>query len=354
MWADFPTCSRPLAEADPIGLLHAAGQRRRARAAHGEAIQDHGGYRPFTGILPSEEDRILPRLPRREAPRATPVPDDPWPERLGRRSGTTPHGTSILMKGGGPTAGPRPVPRALARGWAMAGERILVVEDERAVARGLVYALREDGFEVMHAETGAEALEAARAWRPHLLLLDLRLPDTSGRDVCRTLRADGSRVPIIMVTALDDELDRVLGLELGADDYVVKPYSLRELLSRVRALLRRAYGDLAPGDAPRALEAGPLRLDLERFTATIDGRPVDLTPTEFKLLRHLAAHPGRPFDRSQLIEAVWGYDDSLGSDRTVDVHIRHLRAKLERDPSRPALIVTVRGVGYKLEPTARP
>jgi DNA-binding response OmpR family regulator len=152
-----------------------------------------------------------------------------------------------------------------------------------------------------------------------------------------------------MVTARDEEVDRVLGLELGADDYVVKPYSIRELVSRVRALLRRAYGDLAAGGDER-IRVGVLELDRTRMQASRGGRAVDLTPTEFRLVHHMARHPGRAFTRDQLIEAVWGYSSDIGYDRTVDVHVRHLRQKLEDDPAHPRHLVTVRGVGYALEP----
>jgi DNA-binding response OmpR family regulator len=232
----------------------------------------------------------------------------------------------------------------------MARERILVVEDEYAVARGLEYGLTRAGFEVLLADTGRRALELARSQDPHLILLDIRLPDISGFDVCRQLRADGLRQPILMLTARDEELDKVLGLELGADDYVVKPYSLRELTSRIRALLRRAYGELATTSVGDRIRFGDVEVDLEHLRVTRQGRTVDLTPTEFRLLRHLVTHPDRPFSRSSLIEAVWGYESDVGSDRTVDVHIRHLREKLEDDPGDPHWLVTVRGVGYKFEP----
>jgi DNA-binding response OmpR family regulator len=229
----------------------------------------------------------------------------------------------------------------------MTGERILIVEDERAVARGLEYGLQSEGFVVLLAETGRQALHLARGTDPHLILLDLRLPDISGFDVCRQLRAEGKRMPILMLTARDEEVDKVLGLELGADDYVVKPYSLRELVSRIRALLRRAYGDLAAAVEGGRIIFGEVELDLERLLVYRLGRLVYLTPTEFRLLRYLITHPDRPFSREDLIEAVWGYDSSVGSLRTVDVHVRHLRAKLEVDPALPRWLVTVRGVGYK-------
>ncbi len=231
----------------------------------------------------------------------------------------------------------------------MAGERILIVEDERAVARGLEYGLTSEGFAVSWAETGRQALDLARRHDPHLILLDIRLPDLSGFDVCRQLRADGMRQPILMLTARDEEVDKVLGLELGADDYVVKPYSLRELISRIRALLRRAYGDLAAVSIGNRLRFGDVQVDMERLQVTRRGKTVDLTPTEFRLLRYLVSNPDRPFSRDELIQAVWGYASDVGSDRTVDVHIRHLRQKLEDDPADPRWLVTVRGVGYKFE-----
>jgi len=232
----------------------------------------------------------------------------------------------------------------------VSGERILIVEDERAVARGLEYGLTHEGFVVLWAETGQQALDLARSRDPHLILLDIRLPDISGFDVCRQLRAEGMRQPVLMLTARDEELDKVLGLELGADDYVVKPYSLRELISRIRALLRRAYGELAAASVGDRLRFGEVEVNMERFQVTRQGESVDLTPTEFRLLRHLISKPDRPFSRDELIEAVWGYASDIGSDRTVDVHIRHLREKLEDDPADPRWLVTVRGVGYKFEP----
>jgi DNA-binding response OmpR family regulator len=233
----------------------------------------------------------------------------------------------------------------------MVGERILMVEDERAVARGLEYGLSKEGFEVLWAETGRQALDLARTRDPKLILLDIRLPDISGFDVCRQLRSEGLRAPILMLTARDEELDKVLGLELGADDYVVKPFSLRELTSRIRALLRRAYGDLSAADAASGqVRFGEIEIDMERLLVRRSGRLVDLTPTEFRLLRYLVAHPGRPTSRQALIEAVWGYDSEIGYDRTVDVHVRHLRQKLEAEPAHPRYLVTVRGVGYKFEP----
>jgi len=229
----------------------------------------------------------------------------------------------------------------------MAGERILIVEDERAVARGLEYRLNSEGFTTLWADTGQRGLELARRQSPDLILLDIRLPDISGLDVCRELRAEGQRLPILMLTARDEEVDKVLGLELGADDYVVKPYSLRELISRIRALLRRAYGELAAASERERLAFGDVEMDLERMQVQRQGKQVYLTPTEFRLLRFLVDHPSRPFSRGDLIEEIWGYDSSIGNERTVDVHIRHLRQKLEDDPAQPRWLQTVRGIGYK-------
>jgi two-component system response regulator VicR len=232
----------------------------------------------------------------------------------------------------------------------MAGERILIVEDERSVARGLEYGLTKEGFAALWAETGQQALDLARSQEPHLILLDIRLPDISGFDVCRQLRAEGKRQPIMMLTARDEEMDKVIGLELGADDYVVKPYSLRELISRIRALLRRAYGELSAVSQGNRLTFENVEIDLEKLQVYRRGQLVYLTPIEFRLLRYLASNPERPFSRDELIEKIWGYDSDIGSDRTIDVHIRHLREKLEDDPADPRWLVTVRGVGYKIQP----
>ena len=231
----------------------------------------------------------------------------------------------------------------------MTGERILIVEDERAVARGLEYGLQADGFQVLWARTGHEALQLLRAENPALITLDIRLPDTSGYDVCRTLRAEGFRQPVLMLTARDEEVDKVLGLELGADDYVVKPYSLREVTSRIRALLRRAYGELAANGESGPLRFGDLEIDPARLVVRKAGNTLELTPTEFRLLHYLAAHADRPISRAALIETIWGYDSDIGGERTIDVHIRHLRTKIEDDPANPQHILTVRGVGYKFQ-----
>lgn len=232
----------------------------------------------------------------------------------------------------------------------MSAARILIVEDERAVARGLEYALTSEGFQVLWAKTGRQALEMAHREAPDLILLDIRLPDISGFDVCRQLRVAGHRQPILMLTARDEEVDKVLGLELGADDYIVKPYSLREVISRIRAQLRRAYGELSGTVRGHKLQFGTVEVDPERLVASKAGRPLDLTPTEFRLLHYLLSHPDRPLTRDQILEAVWGYDSEVDYDRTVDVHMHRLRQKLEDDPANPRYFVTVRGVGYKFQP----
>lgn len=232
----------------------------------------------------------------------------------------------------------------------MSSEKILIVEDEPAVARGLQYGLEKEGFTVLWAKNGSQALQISDNDDPKLILLDLRLPDISGFDVCRQLRMEGRRMPILMLTARDEELDKVLGLELGADDYIVKPYNLRELIARIRAQLRRAYGELAEASQGEKITFGDVEIDLEKLQVTRAGKVLFLTPTEFRLLRYLAIHPNRPFTRESLIEAIWGYEGDIGSDRTVDVHIRHLREKIEEDPANPRWIVTVRGVGYKFQP----
>ena len=233
--------------------------------------------------------------------------------------------------------------------WMQNKERILIVEDERAVARGLAYGLKREGFVVLLAETGQKALDLARTEEPHLILLDIRLPDVSGFDVCRQLRTEGFRQPILVLTALDESIDKVLGLELGADDYIVKPYDLRELIARIRSCLRRTYGELSNTTRAERLTFGNLEINLERMCVFRAGKSIALTPTEFRLLRYLVENRRRPVSRETLIEAVWGYSSDIGCDRTVDVHIRHLRKKLEEDPANPRWIITVRGMGYKFE-----
>ncbi|MBN1583250.1 MAG: response regulator transcription factor [Anaerolineae bacterium] len=224
---------------------------------------------------------------------------------------------------------------------------ILVIEDDAAVATSLQAGLEREGYAVAWVSTGSAGVAYACEHRPHLILLDLRLPDLSGLDVCRQIRQLGLRQPIVMLTARREEIDKVLGLEMGADDYVTKPYSLRELLSRIRAQLRRAYGDLSSSSA-NLLAIQDLIIDRDRGIVKRDNQTIGLTPTEFRLLVYLARHPGQALSRAQIVDAVWGYDADIESERTVNVHIRHLREKLEVDPSRPSLILTVPGIGYRL------
>jgi DNA-binding response OmpR family regulator len=231
-----------------------------------------------------------------------------------------------------------------------AHNRVLLVEDEAAVARGVEYGLAKEGFTVTWVDGGLRALDVVRNTTIDIVLLDARLPDISGFDVLKRMRAEGRRQPIIMVTARDEETDRVLGLELGADDYVVKPFSLRELISRVRASLRRAYGELSAPSGDDELRLGNILVNFTKLSARKNEQPLWLTPTEFKLLRHLASHPRMPLSREAIIQAVWGYAGEVEDDRTIDVHVRHLREKLEEDPANPRWICTVRGIGYKFEP----
>jgi DNA-binding response OmpR family regulator len=223
---------------------------------------------------------------------------------------------------------------------------ILLVDDEDSVQKLLTYPLERDGFQVVQARDGEQALKLFGDQPIDLVVLDLMLPKVDGLEVCKRLRAS-SDVPIIMLTARGEELDKVLGLELGADDYITKPFSIREFRSRVRALLRRAAlprnGRLRE---PEVIEAGELRIDPARRTVELAGEPVQLTYVEFELLRTLAAEPARVFTREMLLRALWG-DSAYREPRTIDVHIRHLREKLERDAREPDYIFTVRGVGYR-------
>ncbi|MFL5918591.1 MAG: response regulator [Gaiellaceae bacterium] len=231
---------------------------------------------------------------------------------------------------------------------AIQAPRILLVDDEYAVQKLLAFPLRKDGYEVVAATTGDEALERFRDGDFDLVVLDVMLPQVDGFEVCRQLRARSS-VPIIMLTAKAEEFDKVLGLELGADDYITKPFSIREFRSRVRALLRRAAIPGAAHAADETIERNGLRIDLGRRDVEVSGRPVQLTYVEFELLRTLAASPGRVFTREMLLQALWGGSD-YREPRTIDVHVRHLREKLEPDPSEPEYILTVRGVGYRFKP----
>jgi DNA-binding response OmpR family regulator len=221
---------------------------------------------------------------------------------------------------------------------------ILLVDDEDAIQKLLTYPLERDGFRVIEARDGETALERFAEEKVDLVVLDLALPKLDGLEVCRRLRMR-SMVPIIMLTARDEEMDKVIGLELGADDYITKPFSIREFRSRVRALLRRA--STPPADSlPDRLEVGPLRIDRGKRSVEVEGKTPELTYVEFELLWALAEQPGRVFARRALLELVWGGSE-YRDPRTIDVHVRHLREKIERDPSRPELILTVRGVGYR-------
>ncbi len=227
-------------------------------------------------------------------------------------------------------------------------ELILLVDDEPDILQPVAYTLRHHGYEVECAGDGETALELARTGRFDLLICDVMLPGMLGTDVCRILRAE-TPLPIILLTAKDSETDRVLGLELGADDYVTKPFSAAELLSRVRALLRRRELDRSQGEGASTVVGG-LRIDFVRHEVEVDGKPAALTPSEFKLLAMLAAEPERVFSRTQIMESLWA-STYVGDARACDVHVSKLRRKIERDPSHPERLVTVREVGYKLVAT---
>jgi DNA-binding response OmpR family regulator len=222
---------------------------------------------------------------------------------------------------------------------------ILLVDDEDSIQKLLTYPLEREGYRVLQARDGEEALTRFASERVDLVVLDIMLPKLDGLEVCKRLRAE-SEVPIIMLTARDDELDKVLGLELGADDYITKPFSIREFRSRVRALLRRASAVRQVNEGDELITAEGLTIDLSRRVVEVGGERVQLTYVEFELLRILASHPGRVYSRRMLLEALWGGAD-YREPRTIDVHVRHLREKLERDPAEPGYILTVRGVGYR-------
>ena len=220
--------------------------------------------------------------------------------------------------------------------------KILIVEDERAIVEILKFNLRKEGYETLEALDGEAGLEAARTGDPDLILLDVMLPKCNGFDVCRQLRSEGRNMPILMLTAREEESDKVFGLEAGADDYITKPFSMRELLARVKANIRRTA---IQGAASGQVQAGPITVDPARYAAAKNGVPLELTQKEFDLLRLLTAEPGRVFTREQLMEQVWNYG-YFGDMRTVDVTIRRLREKIEDDPGTPKHILTRRGVGY--------
>ncbi len=223
---------------------------------------------------------------------------------------------------------------------------ILVVDDEYAVARGIQYALEQEGYQVTVAGSGEEALAVAAELAPDLVVLDVRMPGIDGFETLRRLRGDGSKAPVLMLTARDEEMDKVIGLEMGADDYMTKPFGLRELLSRIKALLRRAYGDLADATGGRLIRHRDLVIDLDRRRVQRGDKRISLTATEFEILRHLASRPGRVFTRRELLELVRDYEALDQDEKTINVHVSHLREKLEDDPVDPTFILTVRGAGY--------
>jgi len=225
--------------------------------------------------------------------------------------------------------------------------RILIVEDEASFSEALAFLLTKEGFETAIAEDGRQAINMFNADGADLILLDLMIPEVSGVEVCRTIRTQ-SQVPIIMLTAKDAEIDKVVGLELGADDYVTKPYSSRELIARIKAVLRRGLTEDGSNQDQDLLEVGPIRLNIGKHQVFVSGNPVALPLKEFELLEFLMRNSGRVLTRSQLIDRVWG-GDYYGDTKTLDVHIKRLRAKVEADPANPILIQTIRGLGYKLE-----
>lgn len=225
--------------------------------------------------------------------------------------------------------------------------RVLIVEDEESLADPLAFLLRKEGFAAVVVGDGPAALNEFDRMGADIVLLDVMLPGMSGTDVCKQLR-QRSGVPVIMVTARDSEIDKVVGLELGADDYVTKPYSARELIARIRAVLRRGLDAADDAGAPGVLAAGRVRMDIERHTVAVDGEPITLPLKEFELLEYLLRNSGRVLTRGQLIDRVWGLD-YVGDTKTLDVHVKRLRSKIEPDPASPQYLLTVRGLGYKLE-----
>ncbi|CAJ1003649.1 MULTISPECIES: response regulator transcription factor [Bacillales] len=228
--------------------------------------------------------------------------------------------------------------------------KILVVDDEVSIVKLLQFNLEKAGFQVVTAYDGKQALDVIRSEQPDFIILDLMLPKMDGMDVCKTLRQERNNTPILMLTAKDDELDKILGLELGADDYLTKPFSPREVIARVKAIMRRVQtgNESAAALDEVMLQFGEIRIYPEKFEVYRRDDKVELTPKEFELLHYLASHPGRVLTRDQLLNAVWNYD-FIGDSRIVDVHVSHLREKLEDDTKNPRYIKTVRGLGYKLE-----
>jgi len=225
--------------------------------------------------------------------------------------------------------------------------KVLIVEDEISFSDALAYLLKKESYEVEVAVNGKQAIDLFNSFSPDLILLDLMIPEVSGTEVCRVIRST-SQVPIIMLTAKDSEIDKVVGLELGADDYVTKPYSSRELLARIKAVMRRNSIDSHPADDGQELVVGPIRMDLDKHQVIVNSIAVAFPLKEFELLEYLMRNSGRVLTRSQLIDRVWG-NDYYGDTKTLDVHIKRLRAKIEADPANPTIIHTIRGLGYKLE-----
>jgi DNA-binding response OmpR family regulator len=225
--------------------------------------------------------------------------------------------------------------------------RILVIEDDPAIGQSLIDALQHYGFRAELCVDGRSGMNHARQHVSHLIILDIRLPDGSGFDFCRLMRQAGLNQPIIMLTAQRDETDKVLGLEMGADDYMIKPFSLRELISRIRAQLRRAYGEYSSAEST-AVVINDLVLDQAMGQVRRGDEAINLTPTEFRLLNYLARHRGQALTRGQIVEAIWGYAPDVESEKTVNVHIRRLREKIELKPDEPSLILTVPGIGYRM------
>jgi phosphate regulon transcriptional regulator PhoB len=226
-------------------------------------------------------------------------------------------------------------------------EKILLVDDEEMIVESIEYALLQEGYEVVRASNGQEALQQVQLTKPNLIVLDLMLPQLSGLEVCRLLRREHNDVPVIMLTAKGEEIDRVIGLEVGADDYLVKPFSLRELVARIKALLRRSKAGEGENKQAKVYQHQELMINLSEHRVMVGERQVELSPKEFKILAMLMSTPGRVFSREELLEQVWGLD-FYGDTKTVDVHIRWLREKIEDDPSAPKYVQTVRGFGYRL------
>ncbi|MGB9840540.1 winged helix-turn-helix domain-containing protein [Thermovenabulum sp.] len=229
----------------------------------------------------------------------------------------------------------------------MANEKILIVDDEPNILELLKFNLENNGFKVIKALNGEQALELIKLEKPDLILLDVMLPGIDGYELCKILRrkTDTSEIPIILITAKNEEIDKILGLEIGADDYITKPFSVRELIARVKAVLRRVE---KKEKGENTIRISDICIEVDKFEVTVDGRKIDLTPKEFQLLKLFAQNPGRVFSRDYLLEKIWGYD-YLGDTRTVDVHIRHLRQKLGDEQDEPKYIETVRGIGYKFK-----